>query len=66
MSDYLAYQEKYRDTPRASDVELIRLISKLTPKNGSVLDVGCSTGNLLRHLKAERTDLTLYGVDVDH
>lgn len=65
MSDYLAYQSKYRDTPRASDVELIRLISKHTPKNGRVLDVGCSTGNLLRHLKSERPDLTLAGCDAD-
>lgn len=65
VSDYLAYQSKYRDTPRSSDVELIRLISKRTPKGGRVLDVGCSTGNLLRHLQAARPDLSLRGCDVD-
>lgn len=66
MSDYLAYQAKYRDVPRDSDVELIRLISKHTPENGRVLDVGCSTGNLLRHLHVERPDLRLVGCDLDN
>ena len=65
MSDYLAYQDKYRDVPRASDVELIKLISKHTPKAGRVLDVGCSTGNLLRHLQAARPDLAFLGFDLD-
>ena len=65
MSDYLAYQAKYRDVPRASDVELIRLIDKHTPPNGRVLDVGCSTGNLLRHLQAARPDLSFSGIDLD-
>ena len=65
MSDYLAYQEKYREVPRASDVELIKLISKRTPKGGRILDVGCSTGNLLHHLHAARPDLELRGCDKD-
>lgn len=64
MSDYLAYQEKYRDTPRESDRLLIELVSQRVPEGGLVLDVGCSTGNLLRHLRAVRPDLSLVGMDL--
>lgn len=64
-ADYLAYQARYRDVPRESDRVLIELVSGRVSEGGRVLDVGCSTGNLLRHLLAERPDLTLIGLDFD-
>lgn len=64
-ADYLAYQARYRDVPRESDRVLIELVSGRVSEGGRVLDVGCSTGNLLRHLCVERSDLSLTGSDID-
>lgn len=40
-----------------------RLIDALADVQGAVLDVGCGTGGLLAHLKAERPDLRPTGVE---
>jgi SAM-dependent methyltransferase len=62
---YLAYQARYAATPRESDRELVRLVDALTTGRAArVLDLGCSTGNLLRHLRAARPDLRLTGGDL--
>jgi hypothetical protein len=49
---YDIYQKRYRDSIRESDKVLIELIrSVIGGRSASLLDVGCSTGNLLRHVK---------------
>jgi ubiquinone/menaquinone biosynthesis C-methylase UbiE len=41
----------------------LRLLDKLAPINGRVLDAGCGTGGLLAKLAATRPDLSLVGVE---
>src|SRR4029079_12931418 len=49
---YDTYQNRYRDSIRDSDKVLIKLVGDATNGNKSgLLYVGCSTGDLLRHLK---------------
>jgi SAM-dependent methyltransferase len=62
MRDYAAYQQRYAVEPRESDKVLIELVRDLAGEHAQplrVLDVGCSTGNLLRHL-----DHTIPGLDL--
>lgn len=40
-----------------------RLIDALADVHGAVLDAGCGTGGLLARLRAERSDLRLFGVE---
>jgi SAM-dependent methyltransferase len=40
-----------------------RLMDALSGVRGKVLDAGCGTGGLLARLRAERPDLTLFGVE---
>jgi SAM-dependent methyltransferase len=62
---YDTYQNRYRDSIRESDKVLIKLVSDATNGNKSrLLDVGCSTGNLLRHLKRLMPHLELHGCDL--
>lgn len=63
---YLAYQRRYADQPRESDRVLVRLVDEITAgtPGAAVLDLGCSTGNLLRHLLRIRPDLRLTGGDL--
>lgn len=64
-SGYLDYQRRYVDRPRESDRVLVRLVDgALAGRPGDVLDLGCSTGNLLRHLRRIRPDLRLTGGDL--
>lgn len=51
IPQYISYQEKYRLSPRESDRVLIELATRDADKPLRVLDIGCSTGNLLRHLR---------------
>lgn len=40
-------------------------IAMRTPKNGTVVDLGCGPGTVLRLLRAKRPDLRLIGTDID-
>lgn len=44
---------------------IAREASARAPKGGTVVDIGCGPGSVLRFLAKERTDLTLIGTDVD-
>lgn len=63
---YIDHQHKYDDTPRESDRILVEIVREVTGgKAGtSVLDIGCSTGNLLVHVRRAMPDLTLVGGDL--
>jgi cyclopropane fatty-acyl-phospholipid synthase-like methyltransferase len=34
------------------------------PLNGSVLELGCGPGNVIKYLKSKRTDLNIFGIDI--
>lgn len=66
---YSRYQKRYAATIRESDRVLIELVAQAIadlggPKKLSLLDAGCSTGNLLRHIKERFPGLTLEGCDL--
>jgi SAM-dependent methyltransferase len=62
---YDIYQERYRDSIRESDKVLVELIrSVVDGRSASLLDIGCSTGNLLRHIKRLLPRLRLTGGDL--
>ena len=69
-SDYPSYQKKFAREPRESDKQLIRLIqeavgSRLAAgEQLSLLDLGCSTGLFLHHLRQALPGLTLHGADI--
>jgi SAM-dependent methyltransferase len=70
LADYNAYQAKYAKQMRESDKVLVGLIRDVVEKRGNIgrplrlLDVGCSTGNLLLHLKRLIPSLSLTGGDL--
>ncbi len=70
IDQYSEYQRKYSKKIRESDKELIGLIQKLskTKLNSkgkkTLLDVGCSTGNLLLHIKNTIPEIDLVGGDI--
>ncbi len=65
---YSRYQQRYKSEPRESDKELIRLIAEAAQKLGGgaarLLDIGCSSGNLLQHIRRALPGLTLSGGDL--
>ena len=67
---YNTYQQRYAENPRESDKALIALIAEaIAPRleageKVSLLDIGCSTGNLLFHLKKAFPTLELTGGDL--
>ena len=67
---YNVYQQRYAENPRESDKALIKLIAKaIAPRleageKVSLLDIGCSTGNLLFHMKKAFPALNLTGGDL--
>ncbi len=67
LREYHAYQEKYALNIRESDKVLIGMIgeafSRHDPAKGrfQLLDIGCSTGNLLLHLKNAFPGMSLVG-----
>lgn len=64
---YSDYQARYSDNIRESDKMLLSMIADVIPSmSGEVrlLDIGCSTGSLLHHIKNHFPDLTLHGGDL--
>jgi len=70
VKKYNRYQDRYAERPRESDKRLIDLMSEgfgeLQKRKSalSVLDIGCSTGNLLYYLRKSFPDLALTGGDL--
>jgi ubiquinone/menaquinone biosynthesis C-methylase UbiE len=64
MRAYAAYQERYADSLRESDRVLIELVREHATPGASLLDMGCSTGNLLLHLSHLVPELELHGADM--
>jgi SAM-dependent methyltransferase len=69
MQSYSEYQKRYATRIRESDkvlIELVRGIRRTHPPEQplALLDIGCSTGNLLLHLKHLVPALTLWGGDM--
>ena len=65
LGTYMPYQEKYAQEPKEADkvmIGLARLIVADRPLH--LLDIGCSNGNLLRHLKREIPALRLTGAEL--
>jgi ubiquinone/menaquinone biosynthesis C-methylase UbiE len=48
---------------RAAHESLIEIAHTLTPKPRRILDLGCGTGQLLRHLRTTMPDANVVGVD---
>jgi SAM-dependent methyltransferase len=65
MERYRAYQARYASKMRESDRVLLEWIQASVPNaTGDLLDVGCSTGNLLIHLRHHMPGLRLAGADL--
>jgi SAM-dependent methyltransferase len=66
IEDYSVYQQRYADQIRESDRVVIDIVRELTAgRDGAeVLDIGCSTGNLLRHLRNLVESVSLTGADL--
>lgn len=66
--EYLDYQTRYRTTLRESDRVIVETVRRIAAERGggalSLVDIGCSTGNLLLHLKRLVPGLRLHGGDV--
>lgn len=66
MTRYRDYQARYASRVRESDRVLIEwLRESLASRSAELLDVGCSTGNLLVHLRRELPELRLSGIDLN-
>lgn len=66
MAQYREYQRKYATKIRESDRKLIALVAAHVGDGhgNTLLDMGCSTGNLLLHLKHAFPALALEGSDL--
>ena len=67
LDDYNSYQKRYYDTLAERDKKFIALVQKITRDRAdmsTLLDIGCSTGNLLRHIKVYLPELELIGGDL--
>ena len=63
LAGYNEYQSKYANEMRESDRVILGLIAD-HGRGASLLDIGCSTGNLLRHIKRAFPSLALTGGDL--
>jgi SAM-dependent methyltransferase len=70
IRSYIEYQERYAHDARDSDKRLIELVGRLlaertpTGRRPHLLDIGCSTGNLLAHLRKAYPTVELTGGDL--
>jgi SAM-dependent methyltransferase len=67
LRDYNAYQAKYAKQMRESDKVLVAIIRELLAAGRArrrLLDIGCSTGNFLLHLRRLVPNLELTGGDL--
>jgi SAM-dependent methyltransferase len=69
MQEYIAYQQRYVAKIRESDRVILGMVAAVLRDRhdaapAAVLDIGCSTGNLLRHLKQAFPSLALTGGDL--
>jgi SAM-dependent methyltransferase len=58
---YNDYQKRYASEIAERDKVMLRLIAEKTSGTGSLLDIGCSTGNLLLHIKRAFPGMRLTG-----
>src|SRR5260221_5865018 len=64
LAYYNDYQKRYAGQIAERDKVLLGLVAEKTRGQGSLLDVGCSTGNLLLHLKRAFPEMTMTGADL--
>lgn len=65
MNRYIEYQKQYFDQPRQSDQKILDILKDLFLGGSfSALDIGCSNGALLYHLKNTFPKATLFGEDL--
>jgi SAM-dependent methyltransferase len=63
LKNYNEYQARYSTTIRESDKILLSLIAQQSNR-GTLLDIGCSTGNFLSHVRAAFPETKLTGGDI--
>ena len=61
LADYNDYQKRYAGQIAERDKVMLGLVAEKTRGQGSLLDIGCSTGNLLLHLKRAFPEMKLTG-----
>lgn len=70
VQPYIDYQKRYQGTIRESDRVIIDIVLKILPETAAersrfrLLDIGCSTGNLLRHIRENVPGIELFGGDI--
>jgi SAM-dependent methyltransferase len=60
-TDY--YDDTHRRWFEHPNTALFDRITAIIPRGGSLLDVGCGRGDLLRHVQSKRPDVQLTGID---
>jgi SAM-dependent methyltransferase len=61
LNYYNEYQQRYADQIAERDKVMLTLIADVTRGRGTLLDIGCSTGNLLLHARRAFPELGLTG-----
>lgn len=61
LAFYNDYQKRYAGEIAERDKVMLGLIAEKTQGRGSLLDIGCSTGNLLLHIKRAFPEMVLTG-----
>src|SRR6185437_12434951 len=64
LAYYNDYQKRYAGQIAERDKVLLGIVAEHTGGKGKLLDIGCSTGNLLLHLRRAFPGLVLYGGDL--